>query len=138
MNCWDLGIFENEAAVDWLYDFEVNDFRLIDRTLAGVAAMQPVDYLDVDEACEVLTAAECVAAAGGQPAEQLPEKITDWVAANQPIRLKGDYVRMAQTAVARIRNQSKLKNKWTGPAEAAQWETAVANLQTRLEQIVAI
>ena len=62
-----VGNFDNDAARDWLYDFGENDFRLIDRTLAGVAGMIAADELDAWEAQEVLVAAECVAAAAGFP-----------------------------------------------------------------------
>lgn len=134
MGSWGIGCFENDTAVDWLYDFEVNDFRLIDRTLAGVAAMLPVDELEADEACEVLAAAECVAAAAGFPAANLPVEVTNWVAANQPIQVKAEYVQMAMTAVARVRSQSELKELWAETDEYEAWDTAVADLQTRLHQ----
>ncbi|HRQ41760.1 MAG TPA: DUF4259 domain-containing protein [Chloroflexota bacterium] len=135
MGVWGIGSFENDAALDWLYDFAANDFRLIDRTLAGVAAMQDVDFLDADEACEVLAAAECVAAASGFPAAHLPAEVSDWVSANQPIQVKPEYVRMALTAVTRVRSQSELKELWAESDEFEVWDTAVADLQTRLHQI---
>jgi hypothetical protein len=135
MGTWGIGSFENDTALDWLYDFTANDFRLIDRTLAGVAAMQAVDELDVDEACEVLAAAECVAAAAGFPAANLPAEVGDWVAANQPFQVKPLYVQMAVTAVARVREQSELKGLWAETDQYDLWETAVANLQSRLYQI---
>lgn len=135
MGAWGIGSFENDTAMDWLIDFEANDFRLIDRTLAGVAAMQAVDVLDADEACEVLAAAECVAAAAGFPATSLPDEVENWVSANQPIQVKPDYVRMALTAVARVRSQSELKELWAETEEYGAWDTAVADLQSRLRQI---
>jgi hypothetical protein len=135
MGRWGIGSFENDTAVEWLYDFAANDFRLIDRTLAGVASMLPVDELDADEACEVLVAAECVAAAAGFPAANLPPEVTDWVAANQPIQVKAEYVQMAMTAVARVRTQSELKELWAESDDYEAWVTAVSDLQTRLLQI---
>ncbi|MCL4266642.1 MAG: DUF4259 domain-containing protein [Anaerolineae bacterium] len=135
MGTWGIGSFENDTAVDWLYDFEANDFRLIDRTLASVAAMQAVDYLDADEACEALAAAECVAAAAGFPAANLPNEVIDWVSANSPIQVKPEYVRMAAAAVTRVRTQSELKELWAETDDYEAWDTAVADLQTRLHQI---
>lgn len=135
MGTWGTGSFENDTAMDWLVDFEANDFRLIDRTLAGVAAMQAVDYLDADEACEVLAAAECVAAAAGFPAANLPDEIHNWVLANRPIQVKPDYVHMALTAVTRVRTHSELQELWAETDDYEAWNTAVADLQTRLHQI---
>ncbi len=135
MGAWGIGSFENDTAVDWLYDFTANDFRLIDRTLAGVAAMQEMDYLDAEEAGEVLAAAECVAAAAGFPAADLPAEVRDWVMDNSPILVKPLYVQIALTAVARVRSQSELKELWAESEEFEAWDTAVADLQTRLHQI---
>ena len=135
MGVWGIGSFENDMALDWLYDFGANDFRLIDRTLAGVAAMMEADELDVDEACEVLAAAECVAAAGGHPAANLPDELTDWLEENRPFSLKPDYVAMAKSAVARVLYKSELKALWEESAEAVAWQAAVADLQQRLAQI---
>ncbi len=133
MDIWGIGSFENAIAVDWLHDFAVNDFRLIDRTLAGIAAMQAVDQLDVEEAREVLAAAECIAAALGFPAADLPHEVTDWVTTNSPIQVKPAYVHMAQTAVARVRADSELKELWAKTKDYVLWDTVVAELQTRLE-----
>lgn len=135
MGTWGIYAFENDTALDWLYDFAVNDFRLIDRTLAGVAGMQVVDELDADEASEVLAAAECVAAAAGFPGSNLPDEVTDWVTNAQPIRVRKEYVQMARTAVTRVREQSELKELWAESDEYALWDTAVADLQTRLDSI---
>ena len=135
MGMWGTGSFENDIALDWLYDFEVNDFRLIDRTLAGIAGMTETDMLDVDEACEVLAAAECVAAAAGFPAALLPDEIRQWVSDNSPIRVRDAYVTMAQTAVTHTRTHSELKVLWAETDEYEAWDTAVSDLQERLNKI---
>ena len=135
MGAWGPGNFENDAALDWLYDFGENDFRLIDRTLAGVAAMQAVDELDADEASEVLAAAECVAAAAGFPPDDPPEELAEWLAENSPMPVTPEYVALGREAVARVLAKSELWELWLESDEYGEWETAVANLQSRLNQI---
>ncbi|MAT98566.1 MAG: hypothetical protein CL608_15600 [Anaerolineaceae bacterium] len=135
MGAWGPGNFENDAAQDWLYDFGENDFRLIDRTLAGVAAMMAVDELDADEASEVLAAAECVAAAAGFPPADPPQELAEWLAENSPMQVKPEYVEMARKAVARVLAKSELRELWLESDEFDAWETAVHNLQSRLSQI---
>ena len=135
MGTWGFGNFENDAAADWLYDFGENDFRLIDRTLAGVAAMLEVDELDAEEAQEVLVAAECVAAAAGLPPDDPPQELAEWLAENSPMRVKPEYIEMARQAVARVFTKSELRDLWLESDEFGAWETAVANLQSRLNQI---
>ncbi|MCB8921536.1 MAG: DUF4259 domain-containing protein [Ardenticatenaceae bacterium] len=135
MGTWGVGSFENDMALDWLFDFGENDFRLIDRTLAGVAHLTDVDYLDVVEASEALAAAECVAAAGGFPATNIPEDLQDWLDENSPITLKPDYVVMARKATARVQSHSELQELWDDTDETEAWHTAVSDLLHRLSQI---
>lgn len=135
MGIWGINPFENDFALDWLASFGPNDFRLIDRTLAGVAALTAADYLDADDACEVLAAAECLAAAGGQPAAQLPDEITTWVQENRPFSLKPAYLTMAQAAVARVRHNSELQALWAESDEYDTWQATLINLQQRLTNI---
>jgi hypothetical protein len=134
MGAWGTGSFENDAAQDWLYDFGENDFRLIDRTLAGVANMLDVDELDANEAAEALAAAECIAAALGKPASQLPDALQEWLSENAPFQVKPEYVQMAQLATARVLAKSELRDLWAESDEFEAWQTAVRNLQQRLTQ----
>ncbi len=135
MGSWGPGNFDNDAAQDWLYDFGENDFRLIDRTLAGVAAMLETDELDAWESQEVLAAAECVAAAAGFPPANPPQELAEWLAENSPMRVKSEYIEMARQAVARVLIKSELRDEWLESEEFGEWETAVTNLQSRLNQI---
>ena len=136
MEIWGISAFENDAAQDWLADFGENDFRLIDRTLAGIAALLEVDELDAVEAGEVLAAAECVAAAAGVPATKIPDDLQHWLDANSPMQVKSEYVIMAQKAVARVLANSELKEIWQQTEHFQVWKTAVSDLQSRLENIV--
>lgn len=135
MGSWGPGNFDNDAAQDWLYDFGENDFRLIDRTLAGVAGMVEADELDAWEAQEVLAAAECVAAAAGFPPARPPQELAEWLAENSPMQVKPEYIEMARKAVARVLAKSELREVWLESEEFGVWETAVHNLQSRLNQI---
>ena len=135
MGAWGSGNFENDTAQDWLYDFGENDFRLIERTLAGVASMVALDELDADEACEVLAAAEFVAAAAGFPPENPPEELAEWLTENSPMQVKPAYIEMARKAVARVLKKSELRELWLESEAFDGWETAVLNLQSRLNQI---
>lgn len=135
MEIWGITPFENEAAQDWLADFGANDFRLIDRTLAGIAALVAADELDAWEAAEALVAAECIAAACGRPAAELPAALQTWLDANTPMRVKPEYVTMARQATARVYQQSDLRDAWASSEHWELWETAVADLRSRLEAI---
>ncbi|MEM7330836.1 MAG: DUF4259 domain-containing protein [Chloroflexota bacterium] len=135
MNIWDIDNFSNEAAEEWLYDFGENDFRLIDRTLAGVAYLLPVDELDAFEAAEALVAAETVAAALGAKAESIPEELAEWLEENPVIQVKDEYVEMAQKAVKRILEQSELREHWQNTDQFGAWQSGLQNLLARLSPL---
>ena len=132
MEIWGSSGFANEAAAAWLEDFVYNDFRLIDRTLAGVANLTEMDELDVWEAAEVVAAAECVAAA----AHDLPDLVSDCVANNQPVHLKQEYLQMARQALQRVIENSALQELWRESEHFSAWETAVRDCRQRLEYVV--
>lgn len=135
MHIWGAAPFANDAAEEWLADFGSNDFRLIDRTLAGIAALLPADHLDDIEAAEALAAAECIAAACGHPAADLPADLHEWLDANAPMQVKPEYITMAQQAAARVHTQSDLRRVWAATDHFDLWDTAVADLRTRLDRI---
>ena len=132
MKIWGISGFENEAAEEWLYDFGGNDFRLIDRTLAGVAAMVAGDELDLFEACEVLVAAECVAAACGMPAKEIPDEIQTWLDEQDSAPVNSKYVDMASKAITNVLEKSELRDYWAKSDRFDAWQTAVSDLQSRL------
>ncbi len=134
MEIWDIDNFSNKAAQDWLYDFGENDFRLIDRTLAGVAYLLPVDVLDMEEAAESLVAAECVAAALGFPATAIPEELAEWLAENGEMQVKSEYVERAQKAAVRVLEQSALREYWQAQDQFDAWEQVIKELLTLLSQ----
>lgn len=133
MEIWGINHFDNNAAQAWLADFGENDFRLIDRTLAGVAHLLDVDQLDAEESAEALVAAECVAAALGKPAAKVASEVEDWLAENgNDITVKPLYVEMAQKAVDRVLADSGLRDIWQQTSHFDAWRTAVIDLQSRL------
>ncbi len=70
MGAWGVGIFENDDALDWLYEFERDGKAAI---AAAFASVEITDYIDAPEASMALGAIEAVASALGKPAETLPE-----------------------------------------------------------------
>lgn len=132
MELWGIDNFSNEAARDWLDDFGGNDFRLIDRTLAGIASLLPVDVLDAEEAAEALVSAECIAAARGAPSAHMPQTLTDWLDENPNMQVKPEFVEMAQKAVARVLDDSILRDIWRQTEHFEHWQAVVQDLQLRL------
>lgn len=73
MGAWGHGSFDNDAASDWLGDLAEGDVSLVGETLDAVGAAEKDEYIDADDACNALAAAELVAAALGKGEDRLSE-----------------------------------------------------------------
>jgi len=72
MGAWGVGVFDNDAAGDWVWDLiaAADGIAFLDETLTGVfSEAEDEDY--VESGCEALAAAEVVAALKGKPLEGL-------------------------------------------------------------------
>ncbi len=110
MGAWGHSAFENDDALDWLYELEESSgLDLVVATLTEVS--QEGDYLEAPESSMGLAAAEVVAALNGQPAEDLPENVAEWCAALGEAADQ-DLVALAASAVRIVAGGSELKELW--------------------------
>ena len=78
MGAWGTGNFENDTALDWVWDLKTaTNLKLIEQAVSD--ALGASDFLDADLGCTCLAAAEVVAALRGNPGEGLPEDVSAWV-----------------------------------------------------------
>ncbi len=131
MSVWDMGIFENDDSLDWIYDLADSG------SLTRVSAALDVIIRNKDEFPELsdcriaLAAAEIIAAMHGDPSPDLPEEAEEWIGdkilENENLRAK------AEDAVALILRNSELKEKWDRSLNFETWQIKIKNLQKRLE-----
>ena len=120
MGAWGHNTFENDAAMDWVL---------------ALADNQELSFLreslddGVDE--NALAAAEVIAALRGQPAEHLPEEVTEWVGLH-PYDIPNDLLAAAREAVAKVRDDSELKELWEETTWLESWQASVDDLLRRL------
>ena len=131
MGAWGAGSFENDDAMDWVSELE--DEGLI----AAGAALQEIlelaeEYLEAPACSAALAAAEVVAALRGHPAADLPEDVAAWIAAH-PGDPGGELVAVARRAVDAVAADSELAELWNESAYPTAWQSAVMDLQTRLQ-----
>jgi Domain of unknown function (DUF4259) len=129
MGAWGARSFENDDALDWVWELqESSDDSVVRSALAAV----PEDgEAEAPEAACACAAAEVVAAASGAPAGWLPEEVTAWVAAHG--RAVAGLRAEAHTAVQRVAARSELQQLWVEAGDA-EWDRAVADLLGRLAQ----
>jgi hypothetical protein len=131
MGAWGDGVFENDAAGDWLDQLvESGKSTAIDEALSLAVEAKP-ERLEADEAGAALAAAEVVAAARGHRHAELPGEAKDWIAnsAYFPTPPIGD---LAVKAVKRVRDDSELAELWAEADEVAAWKRGIAALLYRL------
>ncbi len=133
MGAWGAGNFENDTALDWIYDLkESRKLRLVEKTISKVVDSRK--FIDLNICCEGLAAAEIIAALIGKPLEKLPIGVPEWI---QSQKKKPDekLVEKTRKAVNIIRHDdtSELKLLWEeGGDTPTDWYAAIDDLLTRL------
>ena len=127
MGAWGARSFENDDALDWVWELEESSDDSVVR--AALAAVHEDGVVEAPEAACACAAAEVVAAAGGSPAKWLPNEVTAWVAAHGAAvaGLRDE----ARAAVQRIAETSELQQLWA-EAGAAEWDAGIGDLLGRL------
>jgi hypothetical protein len=139
MGAWGWGSFENDEALDWVFDLEQSrDFSAIAATLDTILDNED-DYLDATDCSMALAAAETVAALTGWPEPALPEEVASWVKDRQQESsqegppVDESLVVRARRATEAILSDSELKELWEETDEFERWEATVADLLRRLD-----
>ena len=132
MGAWGVKVFENDDAMDWVCDLEGFDNAApLQAMFKEAAEMDDSEGIESPEACELLAAAEVVAALDGKPAADLPEEVTEWLAkqGNPDVSAMKP---LAAEIVKRVRDGSELSELWGETENLADWHKQVDDLLARL------
>ena len=131
---WDTGSFENDDALDWVWELsESNDLSVVEQTLQAAASSS--GYLEAPTASMAIAAAEVVAALRGNPSSELPAEVTEWVKAH-PVVVSDDLLKTTRKAIDNIKKleSSELAQLWSDSEDLAKaWHADVADLVQRLQ-----
>jgi uncharacterized protein DUF4259 len=127
MGAWGARSFENDDALDWVWELRESDDDSVVRAALGAAHGD--GEVEAPEAACACAAAEVVAAASGAPSDWLPDEVKEWVAANGPAvaGLRPE----ARAAVERVAERSELQQLWAEAGDP-EWDRAAADLLGRL------
>lgn len=128
MGAWGLGSFENDTALDWVFDLTEGGLDLIEQALDVVPGLQ----LDADEGSQALAAAEIVAALNGRGRGNLPEEVTAWMASVQPMDAQPLRAKALQALDAVLSEESELRELWAETEDFEAWKADVEALKTLL------
>jgi len=138
MGAWGIGNFENDDALDWVYELEKsNDLSMVLDALNAINHGEPAPdmsgaYHDASDCAMALAAAEVIAALRGSPLPGLPEEVAAWVEAYRHLALNKTVLEEARSALSAILKESELQELWAETDEYESWRVVVADLRRRL------
>ena len=131
MGAWGTGHFENDTALDWVYDLEKSKDEKI--LWNAIEAVMSEDYVDSDIAVEALAALEVAAGLQGRQSTDLPEEVEKWLSKHDSIKLPDNFYGRANDALEKIISaESELKDLWEESDSLDEWLTEVINLRERI------
>jgi hypothetical protein len=113
----------------WIAEFEENPSKeALSEAFNNVIGNE--EFIDSDEGCIALAAAEIVAAIKGNKSDKYPEDTPDFGS----IEISGSLIALAIKAVDRVSNakESELKLLWEESDEMENWLEEVTSLKERL------
>lgn len=130
MGAWGIGVFENDSALDWIYELNsIKDVSGLQQYFDLVISQQ---YAEIDESCFALAAAEVVAALVGAEATDLPGEVKQWVS-DHPLKVSLDQRKTAVQAVDLVLSSSEAQELWSGADEYNEWRSLLNHLISRLK-----
>jgi hypothetical protein len=128
MGAWNVENFDNDTAMDWIYDFSLTPSA--DMLFAAFEAINNnTGYIDSDDGATALAAAEVIAAVKGHITNAWPEDIE--VPAS--LHISSTLLAAALQAINKVSSdESELKALWQESDAFANWVAVVQNLQQRL------
>lgn len=127
MGTFGIGIFENDAALDWLGSFNSRKtLKALEKTLNTYE--QSKDKIGAEE---VLACCEVIAAIMGYPSDELDPEIEEW-SDKQRKKLDEKLIHRAIVAVESISTKSELNELWKESNEHKDWLAVQVKLIARL------
>jgi len=132
MGAWDIGSFDNDEALDWVYELEkAEDFSILAEAFETVID-QRGNSPDATDCSIALCAAEVVASLLDNPASDLPDEVLEWIE-DKP-EPSSALIKIALKALKVILEDSELKELWQETDEYQDWYDNVTTLIENLTE----
>ena len=132
MGAWGTGNFDNDTALDWVFELEeVNDLSLIEKTIDAVF---DDDYIDSDIGCEALIAIEAIARLIGNFGKDnsYAEDLNSWVKSHN-LDVNNELIVRGKKALDLIVSEkSELYELWEETEDFDTWKNEIDDLRARL------
>ncbi len=130
MGAWAAGSFDNDDAADWVWELtDAEDTSILTEAFSRVTDAE--GYLEAPDCSIGIAAAEVVAALRKRPSSKLPDEVATFVS-RIDAPPSPDLVSSALRALERIKTKSELQELWDESDSRAEWQQAIAELESRL------
>lgn len=132
MGAWGTGSFENDDALDWIFELEnAKGFQFLADTFE-IVLDQKEGLPEAPDCTVAICAAEVTAGLLGNPSDDLPEEVMEWME-GQPDPSSA-LLRLATNALNVIMKRSELKELWKETDDYDEWRELVLDVRDRLEE----
>ena len=132
MGAWGTGNFDNDTALDWVFELEeTNDLSLIRETIEAIFTE---DYIDSDVGSEALIAIEAIARLKGNFGieNSYAEDLDNWVKSHK-LEVSNELIEKSKKALKLIvSDKSELYELWEETEDFESWKDEIDNLRARL------
>ena len=134
MGAWGHLNFENDTALDLVYEIEEEGANRIKIAIEAVNSREEDSFLDSDLCSEALAAIEYIAAAKDKVSEDFPEDAEEWLtpANKENLLAIRNLIANSKQAIDRIKHNSELKDLWEETEEFEEWNKVLDGLVTRI------
>ena len=131
---WGTGPFENDDALDWVWELEASTGPAV-IVAALDSAADAKSYIEAPSGSYAVAAAEVLAALVGKPSKALPPEVMAWTKTHS-FKPSADLLRNSTLALANVldENRSELAQLWSESGDLKQeWRSHLIDLSGRLE-----
>lgn len=134
MGAWGHLNFENDTALDLVYEIEEKGADRIKTAIEAINSREEDAFLDSDLCSEALAAIEYIAAVKDKQSEDFPEDAEEWLTpANKDSLLAiRNLIANSKQAIDRIQHNSELKDLWEESGDFEKWTKVLEGLVTRI------
>jgi hypothetical protein len=132
MGAWGHRNFENDEALDFVWDITEGGVPAIVTAIKKVADTPESEFIETTESTQALAAIEYIAAAKGKPSEDFPEESEIWLEKNGGKDLLTIDTNTVLKAIERVRTNSELRELWGDSEDLDKWQGVLTNLEERL------
>lgn len=132
MSAWGISNFENDTALNWIENLiEKSDIDSINSTINIFVSDFDPEETSLIECSKFLAVVELLAGLLGNPSEDFPDELTDWIEGKY-IKVNDDVVNKAKEGVVLVLKDSEAKEMYWDSGYQKSWVEAQNSLIKRL------